>query len=138
MRAAFLSVRAPPPLFPFCAGREYIPHGADGPSPVRRLFPGCAACTRDAVCGLRTTESCRRDFKIRLFELLLTRLIEIPIVRTPFGKSTDFLESIPSKFLIFFQSPPAAGPVDVCSEVNNRQMLPLLTGSEPPTPSKRK
>jgi hypothetical protein len=106
MRAAFLSVRAPPPLFPFCAGREYIPHRADGPSPVRRLFPGCAACTRDAVCGFRTTESCRRNFKIRLFELLLTRLIEIPIVRPPFGKSTDFLESIPSKFLIFFKVHP--------------------------------
>jgi len=31
----------------------------------------------------------------------LTHRSEIPIVRPPFGKSTDFLEQIPSKFLFF-------------------------------------
>jgi hypothetical protein len=36
----------------------------------------------------------------------LTRPDEIPIVRPPFGKSSDFLERIPSKFLIFFKVPP--------------------------------
>jgi len=39
-------------------------------------------------------------------EMLLTREGELPIVRPPFGKSTDFLEQIPSNFLIFFKVDP--------------------------------
>jgi hypothetical protein len=44
--------------------------------------------------------------KKRRVELLLTRLVELPIVRPPFGNSIDFLEPIPSKFLIFFKVHP--------------------------------
>jgi hypothetical protein len=39
-------------------------------------------------------------------EFLLTSWDEISIVRPPFGKSTDFLEPIPSKFLIFHKVDP--------------------------------
>lgn len=56
-------------------------------------------------------DRCRQYFpefpaKKTRVELLLTRRIELPIVRPPFGKSTDFLESIPSKLLIFFKVHP--------------------------------
>ena len=49
-------------------------------------------------------------------EFLLTRGREMPIVRPPFGKSTDFLEQIPSNFLNFHEVDPAAGSVDVDSD----------------------
>jgi hypothetical protein len=39
-------------------------------------------------------------------EMLLTSEDELPIVRPPFGKSTDFLERIPSNFLNFSKVDP--------------------------------
>jgi len=45
-------------------------------------------------------------FAVSEHEFVLTCFGEVPIVRPPFGKSNDFLESIPSKFSIFRQVDP--------------------------------
>jgi hypothetical protein len=39
-------------------------------------------------------------------KFVLTLRQKMPIVRPPFGKSIDFLERIPSKFLIFLEVDP--------------------------------
>jgi hypothetical protein len=67
-----------------------------------RSFAKANRPTRAAVrCKTYRDSGRSRNKKKWIPEFLLTRRSEIPIVRPPFGKSSDFLEQIPSKFLVF-------------------------------------
>jgi hypothetical protein len=55
-------------------------------------------------------------------DFVLTLPNKVPIVRPPFGKSFDFLESIPSKSQIFFKVDPQpfSRPRSSCQQTGNR------------------
>jgi hypothetical protein len=67
---------------------------------------------------------------------VLTLRQKMPIVRPPFGKSFDFLESIPSKSEIFLEVDPQliSRPRSSCQKIGNRCRSHR---HETPTPSKR-
>jgi hypothetical protein len=114
-------------------------HGGAGCSEAKRQFLPSARringiCPTPSAAGPFATSIASRICAIS--EFVLTRWGELPIVRPPFGKSNDFLESIPSKFLSF----PKVAPRPVLStsrqDSTTGNRCRYSRGREPPTPSK--